>query len=144
MAMNEQHYLSGKVVKRVVPAFAGPQSNGPAMKRLLLAQGELAQFYDGENPIRYIAAIELRAGAARGNHFHRVKHESIYLLQGKALLLVEDAGTRERAEIHLEAGDLAVVSPGVVHTIKTIDAGYAIEFAPTRFDPADTYRLATA
>ena len=111
------------------------------MKRLLLPQGELAQFYDGEEPIRYLAYIELRPGAVRGNHYHKVKEEWIYLVRGEAVLLLQDIETKERASVSLQSGDLAFVSTGIAHAIQSAQPGQAIEFSKVRFDAADIHRF---
>src|SRR3954454_18231893 len=95
--MGDTIYLGGKVLKRtlpVVPAPSGPDA--PILKRLLLAQGELAQFYDADEPIRYLAFIELRSGSVRGNHYHNTKEEWIYLIQGEVMLTLEDLQTQAR------------------------------------------------
>jgi len=139
--MTEIVLLGGKVRKQalaVVQPSSNPQS--PTLKRLMLPQGELAQFYDGEEGIRYIAQIELQAGSLRGNHYHRIKQEWIYIMSGEVTIIVQDleSGTRETAL--LRSGDLAFIQTGVVHTLQVIKSGQAIEFSTARFDPADIYR----
>lgn len=109
-------------------------------KRLLLAQGELAQFHDGEEGIRYLAAIQLVSGTARGNHYHRRKQEWVYLIAGAIQLVVEDVETKIRETFPMVTGDLVYISPGVAHTFVVQKKGLAVEFSPVRFDPADTAR----
>ena len=111
-------------------------------KRLLLPQGELAQFYDGEDGMRYLAAIKLLSGTARGNHYHRQKQEWVYLIAGTILLVVEDVETKARETLTMVTGDLVYISPGVAHTLVVQKEGVAVEFSPVRFDPADTSRYA--
>jgi quercetin dioxygenase-like cupin family protein len=113
----------------------------PLLKRLLLAQGELAQFYDSDEGIRYIAAVELREGAVRGNHYHDRKEEWLYVVAGEVALQLEDMASKTRATVPLRAGDLAVVHTRVAHAWQTIQAGFAVEFSPVRFDPADVHRF---
>lgn len=110
------------------------------MKRLALAQGELAQFHDADFPVRYIASIELRPGLPRGNHYHRVKREFIYLVQGEIVLRLEDVATRESWEFRLRAGDLAFVDAEIAHVLEPVMAGLGIEFSEEAFDAADTVR----
>jgi hypothetical protein len=70
----ETTLLNGKVLKRSLPLLQLPLGpDAPALKRLLLPQGELAQFYDAEQGIRYMAFIKLLPGQVRGNHYHKVK-----------------------------------------------------------------------
>src|SRR5205823_9368959 len=99
-------------------------------------------FYDGEEPMRYLAYIELRAGATRGNHYHKVKEEWIYLLKGKAVLLLQDIESHEKASVELASGDLVFIPPGIAHAIAIEQPGQAIEFSKVRFDAADIHRFA--
>lgn len=137
----ESAFLSGKVLRKSLPAFQPPTGpDAPSLKRLLLPQGELAQFHDGPEPIHYQAYIELREGTVRGNHYHEVKEEFIYLVQGELLLVVEDIDSKARDSITLQTGDLASISTRVAHALKTLKNGHAIEFSKARFDAADTHR----
>lgn len=137
----EVTYLGGKVRKRTLPVYNGPADPGaPSTKRLLLRQGELAQIYDDQQPIHYLAFIELREDSVRGNHFHRVKEEFIYVLNGEAVLFLEALESKTRENVPLRAGDLAVISTGVAHALRTVRAGQAVEFSSARFDPLDIHR----
>jgi uncharacterized cupin superfamily protein len=139
----EIRLLGGKVIKRTLPCLPGPSGpDAPTLKRLLLPQGELAQFYDGDDGIRYMAMIELRPGKSRGNHYHKIKREFVYILEGKTELIVEDVGNQQRASILMETGDLAVIETLIAHVLRPLEAGRAIEFSPARFDVADIQRYA--
>jgi uncharacterized RmlC-like cupin family protein len=139
--MAESSFLAGKVRKRSLPVVRGPSSaDTPAMKRLLLPQGELAQFYDGPEGMRYMAVIELRAGNTRGNHYHQVKEELVYVVDGEVLLVVEDLDTEARASVPLSTGDLVFIPTRIAHALQVVRPGLAIEFSAARFDPADIYR----
>lgn len=138
----ESRFLAGKVAKRSLPAVRGPSGpDTPSVKRLFLPQGELAQFYDGDEPVRYIAFIELLAGTVRGNHYHKVKEEWLYVIQGQVRLELHDLGNAVRDSVLLEAGDLAIIPTGIAHALRVITPGQAVEFSPARFDPADIYRF---
>jgi mannose-6-phosphate isomerase-like protein (cupin superfamily) len=139
--MNELSLLAGKVSKRSLPVLRGSApATSPALKRLLLPQGELAQFYDADKPIRYIAFIELREGSVRGNHYHKFKEEFIYVIRGELEILAEDLNSKARATLPLQTGDLAVIQTGVAHALRTLRPGQAIEFSEVRFDSKDIYR----
>ena len=141
--MAESEYLAGKVVKWSLPVISGRAGpDAPSLKRLLLPQGELAQVHDSDEGIRYMAVIETRAGGVRGNHYHKVKEERIYLLQGELLVLAEDVQTNERASVRLQTGDLLLIETGIAHLLRTVEPGQAIEFSRARFDPADTFPFA--
>jgi mannose-6-phosphate isomerase-like protein (cupin superfamily) len=136
--MIESTFLNNQVVKRTLAVINGrPAGDAPRLKRLLLAQGELAQVYDDGAGIRYLAFVELRQGAVRGNHYHQVKDEVIYVIQGEILLVVEDIATKERASFSLYTGELAVIPVRIGHGFRTITAGQAIEWSTARFDPTD-------
>jgi mannose-6-phosphate isomerase-like protein (cupin superfamily) len=139
-AMNEKSFLEGKVRQSSLPVFhnASPAlAAGP--KRLLLAQGELANFYDGLQGIRYMAFIELRPGGIRGNHFHRVKKEHVYLISGEVLMVAQDGKEGTPVSIMLNEGDLVTIETGIAHALKPLRAGSAIEFSETSFDAADVH-----
>jgi len=139
--ISETSLLGGKVTKRTLP-LVQPSStpDSRTLKRLPLPQGELAQFYDGDDGIRYIAQIELQAGSIRGNHFHKVKQEWVYMMSGEVTLVVENLESKERESTLLTAGDLVFIQTGVVHALQVTKSGQAIEFSTSRFDPADIYR----
>jgi len=141
--MLAEEYLSGRVRKWSLPVVRlGPEADQFLLKRLLLPQGELAQVYDDPEGIRYIACIELIAGSVRGNHFHKVKAEWVYVLSGHADLMVKDINTAEMAVLKLAKGDLAFIATEVAHAMRVTGAGEAIEFSPARFDSGDTHRHA--
>jgi hypothetical protein len=133
-------YLGGKVSKFSLPVLEPPLGAGaPVLKRLLLPQGELAQFYDGEEPIRYMAFVQVQPGRPRGNHYHKFKKEFLYVIQGEFLLLVHDIAQGARDSVPLRMGDVAVIETGVAHAAQASAPAQVIEFSPVRFDPSDTY-----
>jgi quercetin dioxygenase-like cupin family protein len=137
--MSDTTFLGGRVHKRSLPVVAPPApANAPVCKRLLLPQGELAQFHDSSDGFRYAAVIELRPGTTRGNHYHRHKMEVVYLISGEVRVLVEDTATATREAILLRPGDLLTIPPGIAHAMQPTAAGYAVELSPTRFEPEDT------
>jgi hypothetical protein len=140
-APNES-FLAGKVLKWSLPVFEGaPPAGAPNLKRMLLSQGELAQFYDAEEGIRYIAYAELVVGGVRGNHYHDVKEEFVYLVTGELLLVAQNIESGEHAEAKLQPGDLIFISTRVAHAFKTLKPGVAVEFSKVRFNAADVQRF---
>lgn len=143
--MPETRLLNGKVLRQALPLFQLPLGPAaPTLKRLLLPQGELAQFYDADEGMRYLAFIELLAGQVRGNHYHKVKEELVYIIRGEVWLSVADVNSQERASVVLQAGDLVVIRTGIAHAIRTVESGQAVEFSIARFDPADIHRYPLA
>jgi hypothetical protein len=134
----EVNFLSGKVLKRSLPLIPGrPGADAPRLKRLGLAQGELAQMHDGEPGIHYLAYLELHRDKVRGNHFHELKHEFLYLIEGQVLAVFEDVVTRERISVEVNGGDLVSISVKVAHVFKPLAEGQGIEFSPAAFDNSD-------
>lgn len=141
--MTDTRFLSGRVRHATLAVFNQPTGpDAPVLKRLLLPQGELAQFHDSDDAMRYMACIELKAGGVRGNHYHQVKREWIYVIQGALDLVVADPATPEipPETIRLAAGELAEIQPGIAHALRTVVPGLAVEYSPSRFDPSDTHR----
>jgi mannose-6-phosphate isomerase-like protein (cupin superfamily) len=135
---DDQTFLHGRVRKRSLPIIQGrPGADAPLLKRLLLDQGELAQFWDGEEPIHYLAFIELRAGAVRGNHYHNRKRELVYVISGEVLLTVQDPQSGARDSVTLRTGDTGMIETGIAHAYRTIEPGQAVEFSSARFDATD-------
>ena len=143
--MPESTFLNGKVLKQSLPVLQVPLGpDAPALRRLLLPQGELAQFYNADEGIRYMAFIELLPGQVRGNHYHKIKEELVYMIRGEALLSVADIDSQASASVSLRAGDLAIIRTGIAHALRTVEAGQAVEFSSARFDAADIYRFPVA
>ncbi len=141
--MNPSEYLAGNVRKWSLPVISGrPGPDAPALKRLMLAQGELAQVHDSDEGIRYLAVMEIRVGSDRGNHYHKVKEEWIYVLQGKLVVVCQDIQTSERASAPLERGDLLFIQTGIAHLLRILESGQAIEFSSARFNAADSFPFA--
>lgn len=136
----ERTFLGGKVRKLTLPVIQGrPGNTAPRLKRMLLEQGELAQFYTGDEGMRYLAFVELRAGTVRGNHYHKIKREWIYVISGELSLVVKDVASGTRDEFTMACGDLAFIPTHVAHALHVREPGQAIEFSPAAFDPADSY-----
>ncbi len=141
-AMTENSFFGGRVLKWSLPqVHPGSGADEPVLKRLMLPQGELAQVYDSDEGIRYIAYIELRAESVRGNHYHKVKKEYVYMVSGTVSLVLEDVSSNERQSCDIKQGDLVLIQRGIVHALQVTQSGQAVEFSPNRFDAADIYRL---
>jgi hypothetical protein len=141
----ETRFLSGKVVKWALPALRlpiGPEA--PVVKRLLLTQGELVQIHDSDEAARYISCLELLPGTVRGNHYHKFKRESVYLMRGELSLVVRDIDSGARETVSLRSGELVRIEVRVAHAMVVVAAGFAVEFAPIRFNPDDIHRYPCA
>lgn len=139
--MSDSRFLSGKVARHSLPLFeTRPDAAAPVLKRLNLGQGELAQVHDGGEPIQYLAVLEWRPGCIRGNHYHREKRESVYMVCGEVDLVLEDLENGERAEMRLVAGDKVSLPPGIAHAFRPVTPGWALEFTPHPLDLTDSHR----
>jgi quercetin dioxygenase-like cupin family protein len=139
--MAEEAFFSGKLRRIQLPVFTQPTGpDAPLLKRLLLPQGELAQFHEADEGMHYMALLELKEGGVRGNHYHRQKREYVYVISGKVELLAENLADRAQVSLSLAAGELAIIETNIGHALRTVEAGSAIEFSPSRFDRTDVYR----
>jgi mannose-6-phosphate isomerase-like protein (cupin superfamily) len=120
------------------PPLAAPL--GPEGGRIFSAAGELAQLVSGAS-FRYLAYIEFRdqPHVVRGNHYHRVKHEYVYVLVGRLRCTCADLESGERAAYEVAAGDIVEIAPGCAHAFVPLAYSQALEFAPQPYDPADAY-----
>lgn len=126
--MAEVKYLAGKVVQWPLPILTGrPGSRCAHAQAPAVGARKMAQVHDSDEGIHYLATLELREGGVRGNHYHRIKRERVYVLQGR-LTVVVDTQTRERATVPLATGDLLFIEPGIAHALQTAEAGQGPRF----------------
>jgi mannose-6-phosphate isomerase-like protein (cupin superfamily) len=113
---------------------------GPEGGRIFSAAGEMAQLVSGES-FRYLAYVEFvhQPHVVRGNHYHRVKDEHLYVLVGRLRCVCKDLESDERAVYEVAAGDLMRIQPGCAHALVPLEYTQALEFAPQPYDPADAY-----
>jgi len=110
-------------------------------RRLFSPKGELAQIINGTMTIQHLVYWDLdssKSGQARGNHYHKVKTESCYVLTGELEVTVLDRATSERKTLIVRAGDRITVAPGVAHSFRSKGYAQALELLPTPYDAADT------
>ncbi len=138
--MSHDSAFGGRATRTSLPAVEPGAVNLPPLKRLILPQGDLAQLYDADEGLRYLAWLELKAGSMRGNHYHRGKREFFYLIAGRVELVLEELESGARVNWLLAAGDLVFLGPGIVHTYCPTADGQAVEFSAQRFQAEDTLR----
>ena len=89
-------------------------------------------------------------GQARGNHYHPQCAEWFTIVQGRALLMVADPRSGERAQWWLDAAASQTVymPAGLAHVFVNPPEAAAdfllIAYAALRYDPADTVPFAVA
>jgi mannose-6-phosphate isomerase-like protein (cupin superfamily) len=133
-------FFNGKVQIRPLLITDQPAGRKDILARLLSPGGELTVLTDGSIPIRHLSYVELREGKPRGNHYHKLRHESFYVIAGELELRIQDLATGQGNSITMRPGDLARIDPEIVHTFTPLTSGHALEFAPEPFDAADVYR----
>ena len=136
-----QTFFNGKVQVMSLLLTDQPAARKDILARLVSPGGELTVLTDGTVPIRHLNYVELREGKPRGNHYHKLRHESFYVISGELELRIHDLGTSERNSITMRSGDFARIDPEIVHTFVPMKSGHALEFAPEPFNAADVYRL---
>jgi mannose-6-phosphate isomerase-like protein (cupin superfamily) len=132
--------LNGCVEVKSLLVTDQPATRPEAMARIITGSGELAVLSEGQIAIRHLAYLELRKGLIRGNHFHKVRHESFYLIAGEVEMHLKHMVTQEQISETLRTGDLVSIDPDVVHAFLPLREGSALEFAPEPFDEKDVYR----
>lgn len=134
-------FFNGKLRLKPLLVTDQPANRPETIARLLSPGGELAVLADGINAIRHLGYVELRAGKARGNHYHKLRHESFYIIGGELDLHAQDMRTGERVKTVMRRGDFASIDPEIVHTFIPLSDGHALEFAPETFEASDVYRV---
>ena len=133
-----------KAALRKLPRYrvplAQPVTEGGVIE---MPAGDFVQVANGE-PVRFVAHLEFRAaaGAARGNHYHLARTETLTVLRGRLRARVHDLDTGERAEWTLEAGDQVTMFPRCAHAYLALEDAAAIEVSSHAFDPDDTVAFA--
>ncbi len=134
--------MLAKVALRRLAKHRAPlaASLGPEGGRIFSAAGEMAQLVSGES-FRYLAYLEFvhQPHVVRGNHYHRVKYEHLYVLVGRLRCICKDLDSGEQAVYELAAGDLMQIQPGCAHVFMPLEYTQALECAPQPYDPADAY-----
>ena len=79
----------------------------------------------------------LRAGHKTSLQYHEVKHETLYVLSGRALLEVQDGGRLRRRQVG--PGDYAALEPRTVHRMTAEEDTLYVEASTPELD--DVVRL---
>ena len=137
--MDAKSFLGGRVVVKPLLVTDQPARRPEVCARIRSPRGELAVLTDGATPIRHLSYVELCPAMLRGNHYHKLRHEYFYVIAGELTLHLADHVTAETTSIQMCAGDLAYITPGIVHTLNPLTPGHALEYAAEPFDVSDVY-----
>lgn len=107
-------------------------------------RGEITDILVGES-VDGVSLITARKGAVRGNHYHEVTEQYLYMLSGRLEWVARSPG-HETERVVMEAGDIVHTPPGEHHALRALEdcAFLALSRGPRRganFED-DTYRLA--
>lgn len=133
-------YLNGRVRVRRLPTYEIPLTQPiTAGGRIITGAGEIAQILNATD-IRFIAYVEFNypSDVLRGNHYHNVREEYLYIITGGLHAVYEDSTTGEQVDLSLAAGDLVHVQPGSAHVYMPLEYSQSLEFSPNAYDPSDT------
>src|SRR3989338_2528675 len=103
--------MKQEFVKKILPAFKDKR-------------GVIFDILDNMK-IRHVGLIRSRVGAIRGNHYHKLATQYIYVLDGKIEVGVADyidehSFSKNKTTYVMEKGDLTVHKPMQIHSIKSI------------------------
>ena len=74
-------------------------------------------------------------------HFHMVKHETWYILDGVFKITIIDTKNAEEKSFVLKAGDVWVNPPGLPHRLECLSIMGKVVEVSTTDDPNDNYRV---
>jgi quercetin dioxygenase-like cupin family protein len=94
-----------------------------------------------EEPIRHLAAFEIRKRSSRGDHYHEKKEEIFYVFQGRIKSTFIDIDTLQKEERILEKGDKIRVKPRCGHFFYGLEDTVVIEYSPQVYDKEDSYKI---
>lgn len=84
--------------------------------------------------------LKFKSGASFSDHFHVLKDETWYVLEGEFELRHYDLSNADRLITKLVRGDVIHIPPSIPHQITALTAGILIEVS-TKHDEADSYRI---
>ncbi len=90
-------------------------------------RGEIYNVLERED-LKHVSLITCRKGI-RGNHYHKLDHQYLFVLQGSFNYVTKDVNTGERAEYFLEELDLVYTPPGVAHKLVPLEYGEVLQLS---------------
>lgn len=132
--MNNQLYI----IKKLPLYIDEDIINKKIISRNRNEKGEITRISINDQ-INYIAHLDYKVGnAIRGNHYHLIKKEFLYLCKGKIKGFFKDINNDTLYEELIEEGTLVQINPRCIHAFEAIENGYAIEYSPNSFNETCT------
>lgn len=76
----------------------------------------------------HVGVIVTEKGSIRGNHYHNLSRQYTYILSGKfEVLLAKEYKPSDVEKIILEAGELIMIPPRIIHRFKALEKTVMIE-----------------
>lgn len=84
--------------------------------------------------------LHFKKGKMCSLHYHKIKHETMYLQSGHLQLRFIDQEKGEEYTLELLPGDSVTIPPGLIHQIGALEESDLFEFSTEHFD-SDSYRI---
>jgi mannose-6-phosphate isomerase-like protein (cupin superfamily) len=84
--------------------------------------------------------LKFKGGSKFSMHFHAMKHETWYVLEGTFTVGYIDPNNAEHIKKNLSVGDVVVIPPNLSHQLETTTVGTILEVSTQHFED-DSYRV---
>ncbi len=103
----------GFTIKKINPVFADER-------------GEISDLLN--NPINHVGLITTKAGAVRGEHYHKLSTQYSYILSGKFEVLIAPVNNPGQIKkVILNEGEIIIIEPRIMHRFKAIEDSVMID-----------------
>jgi len=83
-------------------------------------RGEITDILNDK--INHVGFITTKKGVVRAKHYHKQSIQSSYILKGKFEVIVANPNNlNEREKFILNAGELIIIQPNIVHVFKALE-----------------------
>lgn len=109
--------------------------------RIFSETGEIAQILNEQDSYSFLAYISFVPDSPRlrGNHYHGLMTETMYLIRGSLLARYRNLETGAEATLELTAGDLVTIAPNCAHVYLPLQETDALEIGKEIYHPDDTH-----
>lgn len=87
-------------------------------------------------PWHEVNYLQTKAGAVRGNHYHKEIKEFVFIVKGHVLVEFESVKVADKIKFELRSGEGVIIHPYVLHTFFYVTDCEQISFLDSLFDPA--------
>ena len=85
--------------------------------------------------------VSLEPGAVRGNHYHELQTEHVWIIGGRVRFVAVDTETEERMDTVLEGAEapLVTIPPGIAHAFMNVGGGTNHLLCLSRLESGEWY-----